>query len=354
MEAYLPNPGRLWELLLPGAVIFLEKTRSPDRKMPYTAVAVEREGRPVMIHTHKTNDVARFLIERGAVPGLEKARVVRREVRRGGSRFDFLLRRGSVDVLLEVKSCTLFGKKVAMFPDAVTSRGRRHVEELASLSGEGVRGVVLILVQWPEAEMFMPEYHTDPDFARALASARKEVAIIPVAVGWNEDLSLRDEVKLLEVPWGTVEREAGDRGSYLLVLRLRRTTVLDVGRLGKVRFERGFYIYVGSAGRNLGKRIERHRRLRKKLFWHIDYLRGATGWRAALPVRTGDDLECDLARALEGISDWRIPGFGSSDCSCETHLFATRSDPLGSPRFHELLQYFRMERPAGKRRPAGN
>ena len=55
IKAFLPNPGRLWELLLPQAVLYLEKSSQPDRKLPYTVVAVEREGHPVMAHTHRTN-----------------------------------------------------------------------------------------------------------------------------------------------------------------------------------------------------------------------------------------------------------------------------------------------------------
>jgi sugar fermentation stimulation protein A len=56
IKAFLPNPGRLWELLLPQAVLYVEKSSRADRKIPYTVVAIEREGRPVMAHTHRTND----------------------------------------------------------------------------------------------------------------------------------------------------------------------------------------------------------------------------------------------------------------------------------------------------------
>ena len=88
VKAYLPNPGRLWELLLPGATLLLEKARGGERATAYTAVAVPlRHGTPIMLHTHRTNDVAGRLIEAGRVPGLEGVRIVRREVTRGRSRF---------------------------------------------------------------------------------------------------------------------------------------------------------------------------------------------------------------------------------------------------------------------------
>ena len=153
--------------------------------MPYTCVAVEREGHPVMVHTLRTNDLAQVLLEKNLVPGLEGARIVKREARHSRSRFDFLLDRRGQEIFLEVKSCTLFGKRIAMFPDAVTARGKRHLEELAKLPDEGKQGAVLFLVGWPPAEYFLPDYHTDLDFSRAFWEARGRVEIYPVAVGFK-------------------------------------------------------------------------------------------------------------------------------------------------------------------------
>jgi sugar fermentation stimulation protein A len=102
-------------------------------------------------------------------------------------------------------------------------------------------------------------------------------------------------------------REARDAGSYLLVLRLPGRRTLPVGSLGDVTFRAGYYIYVGSAKKNLARRIQRHHRLRKNLFWHIDYLRDAADWVAALPIRTADDIECALAGAMEKTASWLVP-----------------------------------------------
>src|SRR3990172_12100501 len=134
VEAYLPNPGRLWELLLPHAKIYLEDSEKSDRKLRYTAVAVERQGQPVMLHTHKTNEIVEILLKQRLVPGLEGVEIVQREITKGKSRFDFLLKNGAEEIFLEVKSCTLFSERVAMFPDAVTLRGKRHLLELAELT----------------------------------------------------------------------------------------------------------------------------------------------------------------------------------------------------------------------------
>src|SRR3990172_11828229 len=143
-----------------------------------------------MLHTFRTNEVARYLIEKRQIPGLEKVKLVKSEVKAGHSRFDFLLKEGNRDILLEVKSCTLVGREVAMFPDAVTQRGARHLKELAEHSEEGMGAGVLFVVHWPFTKVFMPDYHTDLHFSQTVLSVRNRVKIIPVAVNSNHDLSL--------------------------------------------------------------------------------------------------------------------------------------------------------------------
>ncbi len=348
LAAFLPNPGRLQELLLPGRNIHLVKEKeSSTRKTRYTAVAVDRDSHPIMLHTHLTNQVARYLLEERKIPGLEHAKIVRSEIRVGRSRFDFLLEEGNKGILLEVKSCTLVGQSVAMFPDAVTERGARHLRELAVISEGGVRTVVLFIVHWPFAKIFMPDFHTDLNFSRTLLRVRDRVEVIPVSVCWNEDLSLSPNVTILEVPWPTIEEEARDRGSYLLILNLQRNRKIDVGKLGKIHFRKGFYIYVGSAMANLSKRMNRHRHLRKQHHWHIDELRAITEFHSALAIRSSERLECQVSKAMSEIAEWSVPRFGSTDCSCDSHLFGVSADPIHSENFHRLLQHFRMDRYEG-------
>jgi sugar fermentation stimulation protein A len=345
LSAFLPNPGRLQELLLPGRTVYLEsEEKSLYRATRYTAVAVDREGQPIMLHTHLTNEVARHLLQKRRIPGLKSARIVRSEIQVGRNRFDFLLEERNRLILMEVKSCTLVGKRAAMFPDAVTERGARHLKELAKISEEGIRTVLLFIIHWPFVRVFMPDFHTDLNFSQIFLQVRDKVEVIPLSVRWGQDLSLSPHVKVLNIPWDTIEKEAKDRGSYLLILNLRRNRKIDVGKLGKVHFRKGFYIYVGSAMANLSKRMERHRRLRKQHHWHIDELRAIAEFHSILAIRSSDRLECEVAEAISEIAGWSVPGFGSTDCSCETHLFGTSSDPTQSEDFQKLLQYFRMDR----------
>jgi len=343
VSAYLPNPGRLWELFFPGVKLSLVRfPPSPGRKFACMVVAVERDGMPIMLHTHYNNLVARKLIEEGRIASLEGASIVKAEHRIGHSRFDFLLVRDGQDIVVEVKSCTLFNNTLAMFPDAVSARATRHLLELSELARTGMKAAVLFIVHSPKARYFMPEHHTDLDFCRALLAVKDKIMVKAMGVEWNQDLSLGSGVRELEIPWGLVERECHDRGSYIIVLRLARDRKIAVGGLGEVKFRKGYYLYVGSAMKDLSQRIARHRRLTKKKHWHIDYLREHADLVAAIPIRTSRDLECSLAAELGTIAHWRVPGFGSSDCSCETHLFGMGVDPMQTRPFIDLLLQFRM------------
>jgi sugar fermentation stimulation protein A len=177
-----------------------------------------------------------------------------------------------------------------------------------------------------------------------LLATRDRVSLLPVGLELNPDLSLSSKVRLLEIPWDLLEKEVEDRGSYILVLRLPARRKLDIGKLSRIEFKAGYYLYAGSAQKNLTQRLERHRRERKKLFWHIDYLRAHAEVHLALPIRASDSLECELADGLKKISDWEVRGFGCSDCFCSSHLYGMKKDPIHTPEFISLLQYFRMDR----------
>jgi sugar fermentation stimulation protein A len=343
VRAYLPNPGRLWELLIHGRTLYLAEAPA-GRATRYTVLAVERDGIPVLLHTHLTNRVVEELLRRGMIPGLEDARILKPEVSFGRSRFDFLLVAGGRPFVLEVKSCTLYGKEMAMFPDAVTERGRKHLVELAEISRSGTRAGVIFLVHSPKVRYFLPDYHTDCDFARTLYDNRKDLLVKAVSVEWKRDLSLGPRVRDLEIPWGLLDREAADRGSYILILHLPRRTRIAVGALGEIAFPPGYYLYAGSAKKALRARMARHLRKKKTLFWHIDYLADRCDTPIVIPVRTGADLEHEMAACLQKIAEWSIPCFGASDCPCKTHLFGMKSNPLRHEEFINNIQYFRIDR----------
>jgi sugar fermentation stimulation protein A len=340
--AYLPNPGRLWELLIPGCKLYL-KHNVTVTKIPYTVMAVEKDGIPVMLHTHLTNDVVETLLRKRLVPGLEDAEIVRREATFGDSRFDFLLQIKGKEFVLEVKNCTLFYDRLAMFPDAVTRRGSRHLRGLLELHEKGIDTGVLFVVQWPQARYFMPEYHTDFEFSKVFLKCRDAIIVKAIGLTWQTDLSLDDHARDITIPWEMIEKKVHDSGCYIVILRLETDTGITIGGLGNIPFRKGYYLYAGSAKKTLTKRLERHQRSRKNLFWHIDYLREKASFYKGFPIRTSEDIECALAAGLQKITDWLVPGFGCSDCSCKSHLFGMDEDPVRSSSFIELLYTYRMK-----------
>jgi Uri superfamily endonuclease len=116
------------------------------------------------------------------------------------------------------------------------------------------------------------------------------------------------------------------KGIYVLIIRLGSDADVKVGKLGAVRFEKGLYAYVGSAQVALEKRIERHLRKEKHVFWHIDYLLNSPSAKILKVFVKGADKneECAIAEkiSLEGEA---VEGFGCSDCLCRSHLHRVKS-----------------------------
>jgi sugar fermentation stimulation protein A len=186
VEAHLADPGRLKELLLPGAQLRLRPAlRGSARKTRFSVSLVRSSdaGRPwVSVNSALANRLAEELLVRGKLRGVGRGWSVRSEVPRGNSRFDFRLDQFSRPPLwVEVKSVTLVVDGVARFPDAPTARGRRHLEELTELTTAGERALVLFVVQREDAHSVVPHRTIDPRFAAALARAKRAGVMLRAA-----------------------------------------------------------------------------------------------------------------------------------------------------------------------------
>jgi len=179
--AHLADPGRLVELLVPGRRLWLRPAADPLRKTRWSAALVESPDASalVSVDTALPNRLIARALETEVLDELRGWRLEKREHTIGPSRFDFLLHRrrggpGPRRMALEVKSVTLVENRVGLFPDAVTARGTRHVRELTTLhrSGEWATAVLFVL-QRPDADRIMPDAAIDPDFAGAVADARR-------------------------------------------------------------------------------------------------------------------------------------------------------------------------------------
>lgn len=176
-EAHMADPGRLRELLIPGKRVWLRPVpASSTRRTRWTAVLVESPDGSglVSVDTTLPNHLIHRALQQGALDEFADWELERREVTLGGSRIDFLLRHADGRQLaLEVKSVTLVEDDVARFPDAVTTRGARHVRELAHLAQQdGWEAAILFVLQRPDASRIEAAPSIDPGFAAALADAQ--------------------------------------------------------------------------------------------------------------------------------------------------------------------------------------
>jgi sugar fermentation stimulation protein A len=174
VPVHLADPGRLKELLLPGQRIWLRPAASPTRKTAWTAVLVEGPDGAglVSVDTTMPNRLIHRALEAGALEELAGWSLERAEWRHGRSRIDFLLARDDRKLALEVKSVTLVEDGVALFPDAVTARGARHVRELADLARQDRwHAAILFVLQRDNAHRIEAARSIDPAFADALAEA---------------------------------------------------------------------------------------------------------------------------------------------------------------------------------------
>ncbi len=167
---HVKNTGRCRELLVPGATVYLEKSSNPNRKTAYDLVTVETPFGLVNMDAAAPNQVAGELLRAGAI--LSSPTLVRPEVRFGASRLDFYAENDQQRLFVEVKGVTLRQGAWAVFPDAPTVRGTKHMGELVQAVAQGYRAMALLIVQMGGCTAFRPNRETDPAFCRALRDAR--------------------------------------------------------------------------------------------------------------------------------------------------------------------------------------
>lgn len=175
VEAHLADPGRLLELLVPGAPLYLRQSSDPKRKTKWSVILVEADGQGTLVSLQSTlvNSLTALVLQEKALPELAQWEYRRQEYSYAGARWDFLLQNEQgKQLLLEVKSCSLVHSGLAMFPDAVTERGKRHVQKLTELHRQGeLEAAILFVVQRSDAKAFRPASHIDPNFSKALVQA---------------------------------------------------------------------------------------------------------------------------------------------------------------------------------------
>jgi len=179
LTVHCPNSGSMSGCKEPGSPVLISLADNPKRKYAHTLEMVRVGTTWVGINTARTNGLVAEAIQAGVVAELAGIETIWPEVKVSEkSRLDFLLTCGEEKIYVEVKNCSLALGRAAMFPDAVTTRGAKHLAELLTLRQTGCRAVVFFCVQREDVDYFSPAEHIDPGYAKAL----REVAAQGVEV----------------------------------------------------------------------------------------------------------------------------------------------------------------------------
>jgi sugar fermentation stimulation protein A len=184
--AHCTNSGSMKSCLEEGAEVYLSPVNDPKRKTKFTWEMIKINNGWVGVNTSVPNLVAFEWVKVGLIPGLEGYTNVKREITFGDSRFDLFAENNSSKCFIEVKNVTLKEGDFALFPDAQTTRGKKHLQTLIRVKESGMRAVMLYIIQRNDVTVFAPAWSIDPDYAKLLVEAHsKGVEIIPFQVSIN-------------------------------------------------------------------------------------------------------------------------------------------------------------------------
>ena len=174
-KSHLPDPGRLKELLIPGASLLVRPApENKERSTAFTTIMVNLNGQWISLVSTLPNQFVKYSFQKNRIPIFQKYKLVRPEVNIRNHRFDFLLsNKSGKNFFLEVKSVTFVEDGIAKFPDAVTTRGMNHAKTLTDLVKEGEFAGILFVCQRPDATLFEPMWDRDPMFSNVLFNAYK-------------------------------------------------------------------------------------------------------------------------------------------------------------------------------------
>ena len=175
LTVHCPNTGSMQGCSQPGSPVMISRSDNPGRKYPHTLEMVRVGSVWVGVNTFLTNKLVREALEKKVVIEFGRLESINQEVKTSANtRLDFLLEREGKKIYMEVKNCSLSENRVAMFPDAVTVRGTKHLQELAALKQQGHKAAVFFCVQRGDADCFMPAAHIDPLYAETLIKVEAE------------------------------------------------------------------------------------------------------------------------------------------------------------------------------------
>ena len=196
VTAHCPDPGSMKTIAQPGRPVALSRSGNRARKLPFTWEMVQIDDTWVGIHTNRSNALIDTALRAEVIPELVSWQTIEREVGVGASRLDFRLSGNGEACYVEVKTVTMCDGNTAMFPDSVTTRGQKHLNELMAVIKAGDRGALVFLVQRTDCDHFAPADAIDPEYGRLLRKAQKRglqilplvAKVSPTGVAFHQEL----------------------------------------------------------------------------------------------------------------------------------------------------------------------
>lgn len=187
VDVHIHDPGRLNDILLPGARLLLRSAKNPARKTKWDLIAGFCNDHWVLVHSGYHRAITEVILNNDQISPFGVVKKIAAEVTYRHSRLDFLLTQfDDSKIWIEVKGCTLAENGVASFPDAPTTRGRKHLETLIELRESGERAAVIFLVFRQDANIFAPNADIDPLFTKSFHKAvNAGVEIYPLQFSFN-------------------------------------------------------------------------------------------------------------------------------------------------------------------------
>ena len=181
ITAHCTNSGSMKSCLEDEAEVYLTPVNDPRRKTKFTWEMIKINDDWVGINTGNPNILAFEAVSDGIIPELRGYTTVKREVKFNDSRFDVYAENDDEQCFIEVKNVTMKEGRYALFPDAVTTRGQKHLKTLIEVKKMGIRAVMLYIIQRSDVEIFSPAAKIDPDYSKLLKEAvTKGVEVIPM------------------------------------------------------------------------------------------------------------------------------------------------------------------------------
>ena len=176
ITAHCPNTGSMQGLLKKGNKVWLSQTNNPNRKLRYTLQIIEDNGSKVGINTHLTNKIFLDGLKNNFLKEFGKNIEIKTEVKfNDNTRFDFLITKNNYKAFVEVKNVTLVrNSKTAEFPDAVTTRGTKHINQLLKASRQGYNIFIAFVIQREDCDHFTIASDIDPEYSKLLSNAVKK------------------------------------------------------------------------------------------------------------------------------------------------------------------------------------